>query len=176
VDELAGAVVIGELVWVAVTGQTVVYRLMISVVTWPLAGQLVTVAAQEVMVYTLVVYTVEVVYSVLELELEPLEVTLVVDTVPDSVLDFDTVPVFVLDCDTVPVFVLDCDTVPDSVLDVDTVADTLEEVDFVEEIDSEVEVEETKELVGTEELVGVVITEELEVVGALELEDVAVNA
>jgi hypothetical protein len=35
----------------SVTGQTVVYKLMISVVTWPsFAGQLVTVGAQEVMV------------------------------------------------------------------------------------------------------------------------------
>lgn len=36
---------------VSVTGQTVVYRLMISVVTWPsLPGQFVTVGAQLVMV------------------------------------------------------------------------------------------------------------------------------
>lgn len=47
---------------VAVTGQTVVYRLIISVVTFPiLAGQSVTDAAQEVMVYTWVLYTVDVV-------------------------------------------------------------------------------------------------------------------
>ena len=38
-------------VWVAVTGQTVVYSSMTSVVTWPiLPGQLVTVGAQEVIV------------------------------------------------------------------------------------------------------------------------------
>jgi len=37
--------------------------MMVSVVTWPiLPGQSVTVGAQEVMVYTLVLYTVEVVY------------------------------------------------------------------------------------------------------------------
>jgi len=47
---------------VAVTGHTVVYRLMTSVVTEPsLAGQLVTVGAQDVTVYTVVLYTVEVV-------------------------------------------------------------------------------------------------------------------
>ena len=40
----------------AETGQTVVERTMVSVVTWPiLAGQFVTVGAQDVMVYTLVV-------------------------------------------------------------------------------------------------------------------------
>ena len=38
------------------TGQTVVERMIVSVVTLPiLAGQLVTVGAQEVIVYTLVV-------------------------------------------------------------------------------------------------------------------------
>lgn len=47
---------------VAATGQTVVYKEMISVVTDPiLAGQSVTVAAQDVIVYTLVLKTVEVV-------------------------------------------------------------------------------------------------------------------
>jgi hypothetical protein len=41
---------------VSVTGHTVVYRLITSVVTDPiLAGQLVTVGAQDVMVYTEVV-------------------------------------------------------------------------------------------------------------------------
>ena len=39
---------------VAVTGHTVVYNEMISVVTWP-TGQFVTVGAQDVIVYTLVV-------------------------------------------------------------------------------------------------------------------------
>jgi len=49
------------------TGQTVVYRAIVSVVTFPiLAGQLVTSGAQEVTMYTLVVYTVEVVYFVTE--------------------------------------------------------------------------------------------------------------
>lgn len=44
------------------TGQIVVYKLITSVVTCPiLAGQLVTVGAHEVTVYTDVVYTVEVV-------------------------------------------------------------------------------------------------------------------
>jgi hypothetical protein len=52
------------LVSVAVTGQTVVYRLMMSVVTLPIrAGQLVTVDAQDVIVYTCVVYTVDVVHD-----------------------------------------------------------------------------------------------------------------
>ena len=38
-------------VWVSVTGHTVVFREMVSVVTLPMrAGQSVTVAAQEVMV------------------------------------------------------------------------------------------------------------------------------
>jgi len=47
---------VGVDVSVSVTGQTVVYREMISVVTEPsLAGQFVTVAAQLVMVYTMVV-------------------------------------------------------------------------------------------------------------------------
>ena len=47
---------------VAVTGQMVVYKDMTSVVTLPsFAGQLVTVGAHEVIVYTFVVYTVEVV-------------------------------------------------------------------------------------------------------------------
>ena len=36
---------------VSVTGQTVVEMAMISVVTWPLPGQLVTVGAHEVIVY-----------------------------------------------------------------------------------------------------------------------------
>jgi len=44
------------------TGQTVVYKAIVSVVTEPsLAGQSVTVAAHDVMVYTDVVYTVDVV-------------------------------------------------------------------------------------------------------------------
>jgi len=48
-----------------VTGQTVVYKTMVSVVVEPiLAGQSVTVAAQEVIVYTEVVYAVDVVYWV----------------------------------------------------------------------------------------------------------------
>jgi hypothetical protein len=47
---------------VAAYGHQVVYRMMVSVVTWPLrAGQSVTVAAQLVIVYTVVVYTVEMV-------------------------------------------------------------------------------------------------------------------
>lgn len=45
---------------VAVTGHTVVYHGMVSVVTW-FTGQLVTSGAQDVMVYTRVVYTVLVV-------------------------------------------------------------------------------------------------------------------
>ena len=49
----------------SVTGQTVVYILIISVVTWPsLEGQSVTLGAQDVIVYTEVAYTVEVVYLV----------------------------------------------------------------------------------------------------------------
>ena len=48
VDGVADGVTEGEAE--AVTGQTVVYREMISVVTEPLAGQEVTVGAQEVMV------------------------------------------------------------------------------------------------------------------------------
>jgi hypothetical protein len=51
VEDVAGADVS-----VSVTGQTVVYSEIISVVTEPsLAGQFVTVAAQLVMVYTMVV-------------------------------------------------------------------------------------------------------------------------
>jgi len=45
-----------------VTGQYVVYRLMVSVVTEPY-GQLVTVDAQLEIVYVFVVYIVEIVYS-----------------------------------------------------------------------------------------------------------------
>jgi hypothetical protein len=46
----------------SVMGQTVVLTAMVSVVTWPiLPGQSVTVAAQLVMVYVVVVYTVDVV-------------------------------------------------------------------------------------------------------------------
>jgi len=53
----------GEDIEVA-TGQTVVYRAIISVVTEPsLAGQSVTVGAQFVTVYVVSPYTVEVVYS-----------------------------------------------------------------------------------------------------------------
>jgi len=49
---------------VAVTGQTVVYSITV-VVVWPMrAGQSVTVAAQEVMVYTDVVVSVLVTYSI----------------------------------------------------------------------------------------------------------------
>jgi len=49
----------------SVMGHTVVLTAMTSVVTWPsLAGQLVTVGAQLVMVYVLVEYTVEVVQPV----------------------------------------------------------------------------------------------------------------
>jgi len=64
-DGGAGLVVgyLGGLVSEAVTGQTVVYSETMSVVTWP-TGQLVTVGAQEVTVYTEVAYTVEVVYPV----------------------------------------------------------------------------------------------------------------
>jgi len=47
---------------VGVTGQYVVYRLMVSVVTEPY-GQLVTVDAQLEIVYVFVVYIVEIVYS-----------------------------------------------------------------------------------------------------------------
>ena len=51
----------------AVTGQIVVYNLIVSVVTWPtFAGQFVTVAAQLVIVYTVVVYMVDVRYFVVE--------------------------------------------------------------------------------------------------------------
>lgn len=55
---------VGELfpVSVAVTGQIVVYRSMVTVVTWGPAGQLVTVGAQDRTVITEVVRTVEVVY------------------------------------------------------------------------------------------------------------------
>lgn len=50
------------------TGQTVVYREMVSVVSFPtLAGQSVTSGAQEVTVYVVVAQTVEVVYSALEM-------------------------------------------------------------------------------------------------------------
>ena len=46
----------GDGVLIAAMGQTVVYSATVSVVTWPsLAGQLVTVGAQEVTVYTRVV-------------------------------------------------------------------------------------------------------------------------
>lgn len=56
-----------DAVSVAVTGHTVVYKAIVSVVTLPiLAGQLVTVGAQDVIVYTEVVYTVLVVYCVTE--------------------------------------------------------------------------------------------------------------
>jgi hypothetical protein len=49
--EEAAVVGYGAAVSVAVTGQMVVYKEMMSVVTWPiLAGQSVTVAAHEVMV------------------------------------------------------------------------------------------------------------------------------
>lgn len=49
----------------AVTGQMVVYKLITSVVTLPiLDGQSVTVGAQDVIVYTCVVYTVDVVMGV----------------------------------------------------------------------------------------------------------------
>jgi len=48
---------------VAVTGQIVVYKEMISVVTCP-TWQFVTVGAQDVTVWIYVVYTVEVVYGV----------------------------------------------------------------------------------------------------------------
>jgi len=47
---------------VGVTGQYVVYRLMVSVVTEPY-GQLVTIDAQLEIVYVFVVYIVEIVYS-----------------------------------------------------------------------------------------------------------------
>ncbi len=48
----------------AATGQTVVYKNTVSVVTWPiLAGQSVTLAAQLIIVYVVVPYTVEVVYA-----------------------------------------------------------------------------------------------------------------
>lgn len=48
-----------------VTGQYVVYNAIVSVVTFPmLAGQSVTFGAHEVIVYVLVAYTVEIVYSV----------------------------------------------------------------------------------------------------------------
>lgn len=50
----------GVPVWVRATGQTVVYRETILVVTCP-RGQLVTLGAQLVIVYTEVAYTVEVV-------------------------------------------------------------------------------------------------------------------
>lgn len=43
------------------TGQTVVPMTTVSVVTWPKAGQLVTVGAHEVTVYTVVLYRVLVV-------------------------------------------------------------------------------------------------------------------
>lgn len=49
----------------SVTGQIVVYSSIVSVVTFPiLAGQFVTVAAHEVIVYVVVAKTVEVVYCV----------------------------------------------------------------------------------------------------------------
>jgi hypothetical protein len=49
------------------TGQTVVERIIVSVVKCPiLAGQLVTVSAQDVTVYTLVVRIVDVVNSTLD--------------------------------------------------------------------------------------------------------------
>jgi hypothetical protein len=55
---------------VAVTGQTVVYKAIVSVVTLPiLAGQSVTVGAQDVMVYTEVAKTVDVVRVALVLEM-----------------------------------------------------------------------------------------------------------
>jgi len=82
-----------DVVGIAVTGQTVVYRSISSVVTWPRrAGQLVMVGAQEVMVYVIVVRTVLVVSSglledvvmgddaVVELGLPPLD-----DAAPDVV-------------------------------------------------------------------------------------------
>lgn len=52
-------------VWVAVTGQMVVYRAIVLVTTDP-TGQFVTVGAQLVIVWTEVVYTVEVVSSASE--------------------------------------------------------------------------------------------------------------
>ena len=49
------------------TGQMVVYSEIISVVSFPiLPGQSVTVGAQDVIVYTDVEYTVEIVYSAVE--------------------------------------------------------------------------------------------------------------
>ena len=68
----------------SVTGHTVVYRSMVSVVTCPsFAGQLVTVGAQDVMVYVLVSRTVEVVYCVLE---EVVETPLLVEATDELFL------------------------------------------------------------------------------------------
>jgi len=58
----------GGVVWSLVTGQTVVYNGIVTVVSWGPAGQLVTVGAHDVLVMTEVVYTVEVVYSVVDSE------------------------------------------------------------------------------------------------------------
>ena len=54
----------------SVTGHTVVVYGITSVVTWPFPGQFVTVGAQEVIVYTVVVYRVLVV-KITELVLWP---------------------------------------------------------------------------------------------------------
>jgi hypothetical protein len=56
-----GIFVLLDGVSVSVTGQTVVYKETMSVVTEPFSGQSVTVDGHSVMVYTEVVYTVEVV-------------------------------------------------------------------------------------------------------------------
>jgi hypothetical protein len=85
----------------SVIGQTVVLTAMVSVVTWPiLPGQSVTVAAQLVMVYVVVVYTVDVVqlWEAVVDGTEPLSEVEAVELTPDvslSVADGEAVSVAV---------------------------------------------------------------------------------
>lgn len=76
---------------VGVTGQTVVYSEMVSVVTDP-TGQFVIVGWQEVIVYLVVVYTVEVVYCVDKL-LEGNDAIKVVESSVEPLPDLERVPV-----------------------------------------------------------------------------------